>query len=482
MDGAEYPAGVVRPGLPGREVAIEYAAAGPAVRPSGQGVRVGLRAWRDPRRARWAVTAFVLLVYGIWIVGAFETGHDVRDFIHMGRRYVLEPHVKPLFALDADYPYAVTNNGYDGQFSYYIALDPVNARFHVDRVNYRYTRILYPMLVRALAAGRAPLMPYLLIAVNLLALAGGTFVLASLLLRRGLSPWIALIYGLSPGLFICLQRDLEEPLAYAFVVLGMYLYSVVTWRSTALRLLAAGTAFALAALTRESTALFPCILALGLLVQRTPVPGISGYIQRVMHTALFFGVSLAPFALYKIFLLHWLGPVSSPAPKALYPQLVPFAGLAASRIWTMLQVDVIVAVVVPAMLCAALGLWTLWRRQASVEVWLLLANVQLFVVMLNPLTYGNILGAARVATGVILAALLSIPAFDRVLARNRAWLWLSAAFWFAAWPALVPFGGRTPNVASLLVGFGSVIALWAVVERRTLTAWFAAAAARPARV
>src|SRR6266436_1733061 len=45
--------------------------------------------------------------------------------------------------------------GYDGQFSYWLAVDPspAAAGTHFDVPAYRYQRILYPLLARALALG-----------------------------------------------------------------------------------------------------------------------------------------------------------------------------------------------------------------------------------------------------------------------------------------------------------------------------------------
>ena len=44
--------------------------------------------------------------------------------------------------------------GYDGQFNYAIAADPLHASPALDVPAYRYQRILYPLLVRALALGQ----------------------------------------------------------------------------------------------------------------------------------------------------------------------------------------------------------------------------------------------------------------------------------------------------------------------------------------
>jgi len=382
----------------------------------------------------------------------------------MGHRYIFEPGVKMLFKPDPRYPYALTNNGYDGQFSFYIAVDPENARFHVDRPDYRYTRILYPMTARLLSFGQLDLIPYMLIVINWFALAAGTFVVALWLKRKQLSPWLALVYGLSPGMLICLQRDLEEPMAFGLVALGVYLFSYggrrrITWSAVA---------FGLAVLTRESVAVFPVVLGLRILFDaKMGAPSHRPW-ARVSRAALLLGPALAPLAVYKTFLLLWIAPNSPALPPALFPQLVPFAGIFAHWPWDLLRLEVVVGVTAPALLCAGVALYALWKSDAPTEVWLLLANVQLFVVMLNPLTYGNILGAARVTTGIVLAAILCLPAFDRVTARNRTWFWISCMLWFAPWPSLVPFTGRLPTPSDLLFDLGGIFLLWLLAERRMM--------------
>jgi hypothetical protein len=359
----------------------------------------------------------------------------------------------------------VGNDGYDGQFAYYIALDPVGARAHLDRVNYRYTRILYPMAARLLSLGHAELVPYVLILINWLAIAAGTLAVALWLRRKGLSPWLSLVYGLSPGLFVCLQRDLEEPLAYALIALAMYLYALGGRR----RVLWSGVAFGLAALTRESTAVFPVVLGLRLIVEGRPPDG-SGGRRRWSPPALLLAPALAPLALYKVTLLLWLSPDTPMVPPGLYPRVVPLSGILSYWPWRAHQVAVVIAVVVPALICGGLGLWAVRKRAATAEVWLLLANVLLFVMMLNRLSYENIFAASRIAFGVVLAAFLCLPAFDRCADGGRLWLWLSAAFWLAPWPSLDLDGGQTSGVSGLLLDLAGILLLWAVTNRRVRAA------------
>src|SRR2546430_5783840 len=134
-------------------------------------------------------------------------------------------HASSVIKPDPAYP-TESASGYDGQFFYYLALDPVNARYYMDASTYRYTRILYPLVARALALGRPDLIPVTLFLVNWLALAGGTLAVATWLKRRGLSPWFALLYGFYPGLQFALARDLSEVMAYSLVALAILVFDM----------------------------------------------------------------------------------------------------------------------------------------------------------------------------------------------------------------------------------------------------------------
>src|SRR5512143_1776273 len=61
-------------------------------------------------------------------------------------------------------------SGYDGQFAFQIALDPLDGWTKTDVPAYRYQRILYPLAARILALGNADLVPWTLIVVNIGAL------------------------------------------------------------------------------------------------------------------------------------------------------------------------------------------------------------------------------------------------------------------------------------------------------------------------
>src|SRR5258708_1360963 len=103
--------------------------------------------------------------------------------------------------------------GYDGQFSYWLAIDPspAAAGSHFDVPAYRYQRILYPLLARALALCQSALVPWTLILVNLLAQVAGTLAVEAWLKAHAVSSWYALTYGLWVGLVAAIRLDLNEP-------------------------------------------------------------------------------------------------------------------------------------------------------------------------------------------------------------------------------------------------------------------------------
>ncbi len=81
-----------------------------------------------------------------------------------------------------------------------------------------------------------------------------------------------------------------------------------------------------------------------------------------------------------------------------------------------------------------MGLWALWRRVWPAQVWILLLNVSICVLCLQPESFDPFRAPARIATGVAVAALRCVPVFDSLLrARSivmaRWWLITSALLW-----------------------------------------------------
>ena len=214
---------------------------------------------RDPSSPAWVV----LILYLLWLGIQLPYSHDARDYIHIGKHFVEQGHGSSSISVDSYVARFATPSGYDGQFYYYIALDPLHALPYVDKPTVRFGRIGYPMLAHVLSLGQAHLVPYAMLAINFLALGGLTLAAAAWLRRRKVSIWFSLIPGLFPGFLLALRYDLTDPLAYALAAFGIYLFDYggknrLTW---------AAIVFALATLTRETTTVFPLLYGAGLMLR-----------------------------------------------------------------------------------------------------------------------------------------------------------------------------------------------------------------------
>ena len=303
--------------------------------------------------------------------------------------------------------------GYDGQFAYYIALNPAGAASRLDYPAYRYQRILYPLLAWLFSLGGwAALLPWALLGVNLLAVALSAGLLGGLLAGYGLPPWLAVAFVLFAGPLIALRADLNEPLAVLFVLLGLLAARREQWGW-------AGLAFALAVLAKETALPFVLGLAAWLLFARRARPALLVLL-----------VSLAPALIWGLLLTRWLGhsPLSTQAAEL---EKLPFYGLGFVAM-SPAKAFILLWVAFPAVLLGLAGLYELWRRRSTPEAWLLLANAGLLAFMPR-LTWINLAGALRAATGLCLASLLYAGA-----ARPKLLPWL-AAFWMVSGLILIPF-------------------------------------------
>ncbi len=131
--------------------------------------------WR-PFLVAGLVLAVYLAALGHW----YRTGHSARDFVFVGHLY-LDNHgtrgsESP--AIDRGPVGATTPFGFDGQFYYFIALDPGRAAPYIDDPSYRFQRIAYPMAARAIVLGQRSLVPDGLVAANLVAIVLGVLAVA----------------------------------------------------------------------------------------------------------------------------------------------------------------------------------------------------------------------------------------------------------------------------------------------------------------
>ena len=117
------------------------------------------------------VVAITAVVYGVIIWGRLAFHHwDPTFFIRAGG-YFYDQSRSPQPLTIRHY------TGYDGQFYYRFALDPLSSEraaygITIDSPAYRGQRILYPVLAHLLAFGRTTWVPWSMIIVNYLAIGG----------------------------------------------------------------------------------------------------------------------------------------------------------------------------------------------------------------------------------------------------------------------------------------------------------------------
>jgi hypothetical protein len=183
-----------------------------------------------------AALAFVLARWQLWAKG------DITRFILVGRHFATPSQLPPGIAVAPTY-------GYDGQFFYRLALNPVNFShiaygIRVDQP-YRYMRIGYPWLTWLVSFGQHVLVPVMLVVINIVAI-GAMGYLGGMFARQGGRHALAgLVLPAYFGLLTSLSRDTAEPLAAACLLGGLLAIR-------ARRPVLAGLLLAYGALTRES--------------------------------------------------------------------------------------------------------------------------------------------------------------------------------------------------------------------------------------
>jgi hypothetical protein len=267
-----------------------------------------------------AVTVFV--IYGAWISAVLLVHHSPYAFVRPGRYYVQLAHHNGirLPPLPSKYGGTAANSspyGYDGQFTYYIALHPASARNLLDVPWYRYQRILEPLFVRVVSLGSPTLVPWLMLAVSWLAVVGGTWALASWLAARGRNPAWSLLYGFWPGLMVTVRNDLTEGVAYGLVAAALLLLDSPR-RS---RPVLSAVIMSLAVFARQEVAIYGVMMAAGIAVGLFPrgrTLVLPPFRSRLIEALRFEAIAIGPFGAYLLFLSSSLrsAPTQNSAPQA----------------------------------------------------------------------------------------------------------------------------------------------------------------------
>ena len=304
--------------------------------------------------------------------------------------------------------------GYDGQFVYFIALnpDPQDVATYLDVPAYRYQRILLPLMARALSFGSLALLPWTIVLIGVLSLAGGTWALSELLAGWGVNRWYALVYGFWAGFMLALVVDLPEPLAYGFVVGGV----LALERN---RALLGWFLMGLAVFARETALLFVLAVLIAYLSQRD-----------LRRASGLFLVGIAPYMAFQTWLWLTFGQpgIASGGAMATPFEIIPYMGLLRIGQASLLYLLAMLLVFGPTVVFPSL--WGVWRSARS---WLAGERNQIVVALfLNALviaftpfsTFRETGGLIRFATGLMLAVLLFAGRYRQRRALNYSVFWV----------------------------------------------------------
>ena len=327
----------------------------------------------------WMLALVLCVVYlgVIWSRVSFNTA----EFARLGTKYM------------QDDPKGT--EGYDGQFTYYIAFfDPNVAITYLDVPAYRYQRILHPLLARLMSFGDSDRILINMVLIDLIALAVGTAAMERLLVDLKVSRWYALVYGLFGGVFFAVRVSTTEPLAY-----GLVLLAILAMQRE--RPLVGAILFALAAFAKETTLIF-----------------VFGYLlyfllEKHWRTLLLLGViALIPFMLWQFYLYSWLGHfgIGSGGADSTSFTIIPFGGIwqlanYGLGIFLLFGVIVIPAAMIPTLYALWRGGRDIARRRWHPYVFLMFANAA--VMPFIPFsTYREPLAIFRFLVGLVIGVVL----------------------------------------------------------------------------
>lgn len=202
--------------------------------------------------------------------------------------------------------------GHDGKYFFVQANDPLitepddNASI-LDRPAYRSQRMLYPLIAGAAGLASPEVITWTLVSVNVVFLGLGSWAVARIAMKHGITPWAGLAFALNIGLLSELFIDGAGIVSFALACLG----------ALALEEERPGLAAALftgAALTREVMLVFVAFIAFFWIVRRRSIPWLIGV------------PSVVAVGLWAVYVRIQVDvPVDSPQIKEI--TLIPFSGM-----------------------------------------------------------------------------------------------------------------------------------------------------------
>jgi hypothetical protein len=257
-----------------------------------------------------------------------------------------------------------------------------------------------------------------MIAIGFSAIAGGTWMLARWLGRRGISPWYALAYGFYVGIFLAYSRSLTEPLAFAIATTA-----VMSWLDE--KTVRGAALLALAGLAKEITLLF----AVGLAVAEIMC-------GRLRRAALSFAATVPFLFWYGFLVAHFRGGGYDTVTGGTWSP-VPLGGFVARAAADPGWISALFFVALPATVLVAAGVRAVALDPTSRLAWMLVVHAT-WTVFLPTEVCDHVMAAGRNATGLVVSALLLFPSFRPAarIALLLAWvlptaIWLGPVLWWA---------------------------------------------------
>lgn len=261
-----------------------------------------------------------IFFYGIFVGQTlWRNGFDFSHFIIAGNIFVnSEQLTEPIKILKKCGP-EERCGGYDGQFYYRLALDPLTNKrtdygVTIDLPALRHQRILYPVLVRIFSLGINSAVPIIMVLLNLVALGLMAYFAGKIMKKLNYNIYWGLLIPFYPGFLFTLARDLTE-------ILGICLLTIAFFFLLKERKIAFAVSASLAVLARETTLIF----ALGFLV---------AYLYQVIFqkeklSFKLFLIYLSPILVFLLWqlILAWVWPRWAINSSIYYNITWPFAGL-----------------------------------------------------------------------------------------------------------------------------------------------------------
>jgi hypothetical protein len=266
-------------------------------------------------RTRPALTAFLITVVAasafVGVRAVWASSSDVGDFVVAGDVFTRPD--------DVDIP-VLQGPGYDGQFFFRLAIDPLDTSARAAGVMMdsplRYQRVAYPALAHALSLGRDDLAPWSLVAVNVLALGALGAVGAAFARSSDRHALWGLLFPAYFGFVFTISRDLSEIVEVTFLLAGLLaLRRDRPWLGAVL--------LSAAVLSRETALLAVVAIAIWRVVT---------LVHQRLRPSRFdvaWSIPLATFAVWQLIVLDATGVLPATAAKA-NRFVVPLSGLVGS--------------------------------------------------------------------------------------------------------------------------------------------------------